>query len=226
MSFNRYRFQPGLSLMIILAALLALTPLSPALGGQSRATKAETAQDAERFKAMGGIHRMQGFVEFPNDKAPFSKYDRIASARLGGKLVYFTQDGAVIRKNFYCGPHGTVFMELWVPDGKGGTIPFGWQDCMFFCSSGGSPAGSNPLYLDITGNGDPDVRFDWLSDISLDQSKGNALTLTFNGDILPSWVRRKTGSSLKSLSGEKMPAGPSYWRDDAAWVGDIVADGP
>lgn len=212
---------------VLTALVLSLMLMAaPRVWAEAKADGAEIKADMIRFKAMGGLYRVNGFAEFPNKNTPFPRYDRIATQRLRGKLIYVTLDGVVIRKTYYCGPMGTVYAELWVPDGKGGIIPFAWQDCMFFCSGGGSPSGSNPLYLDLTGNGNPEVRFDWLSDISSEKSKASALVRTFNGDPLPAWVRRLAGKSLKKLSSERMPAGMRFWRDDAAWVSDVMEDAP
>ncbi len=214
---------------IVFTCLLLSLSLAawPAWGGAKRpsavkaaATRAMIERDVKRFTAMGGVYRPKGFVEFPNDSTPFTVADRIGSGLLGGRMIYYTPDGIQIRKNYYCDYRGTAFLQYWVPDGAGGAIPFAWQDAMFFCSSGGAPAGSNPLYVDIDADGKPEIRFRYLDDISVESSSDRALVRTFTGDILPSWVRAAAGDSLKRLSKEKLPAGSKYWGDDAYSVAD------
>lgn len=206
------------SIALWLVAGLLLTGIAPA--ADSTVPEAMVQRDVKRFEALGGVYQPQCFPGFPAKYTPFSLDYKVNSRLLNGKMLLYNKDGIRIRANFYCDPHGTVYLQYWVPDGRGGILPFGWQDVLFPCSAGGAASGQDPVYFDLDGDGRPEIKFDQLGRAAQSTAEKMAIVWTFQGDVLPGWVRARAGKSLKDLSSARFPAGTRYWRDDAMSVAD------
>ncbi len=196
---------------VLAAAVLLLNP------GVLRAgdlTDREIAVEAARYQAMGGVYMAEGFSEFPSRETPFFGhpgygYYRLTSRRHRGRLLYEDKTGTDIGHSFSCGRFSTIYVELWLPGGPKGTIPFAWQDPFLLCKSGGEPSGSDPFYVDITGDGKPEVKFGSVEDISQVAYEGGVKKRIFSKAIIPAWIKKRLGPDFVEGQGELTPG--SAW---------------
>lgn len=209
-------FSGYLKTLCLALALIGLI-LFPTAGKISFAAtlSAEDLQaEVTRFTDLGGEYREQGFPALPPQMTPFAKWRRIVTGRLKGKEVYVLRKKVRIWKTIFCGHRGHVYIELSLMDRKGAQIPFAWQECRVDCQNGGFCGPETKLFIDITGNGDPDVLIPDMS--SLGKMKKGFLRnprFIFEKDIFPLWLKRIFGPGLKKLAtigpGDSVPA----WKD-------------
>jgi len=190
----------GLSLIMLSLGLV------PAGGASAQEAAREMVdQDVKRFEALGGVYNPQGFVQMAGQPTPYERFRRIDSALLLGRVVYANRDNVRIWKYLFCGLHEVVLMELSVRDAGGRRIPFAWQDCSIICETGGACQGSNSLFIDITGDGRPEIMVPRIDAISvLTTGAGWVERRTFTRDIIPSWVKAEVGPDYRNL----YPLGP------------------
>jgi len=185
----------------VLALALGLWPAAAILAaGAEPVTQEEVRADAERYQALGAAYSAQGFAEFPDRDTPFHGgigygWHKLTQDRLRGSLVYVDPVGGEIGHSFACGRRGTVYLELWLPGGEKGVIPFAWQDLSLTCRNGGRPSGENPLYLDITGDGKPEVKFAAVDQVSSETIADGVRRRVFKEAIIPAWVKKLPGQS-------------------------------
>jgi|GEM_PF-3107302 len=176
----------------------------------------EIAADAARYQALGAVYSPGGFPEFPGRETPFygrpgyGKY-RLTQIRLRGGLIYQDADGTAIAHNFSCGRFETIYVELYLPGGPetGGMIAFAWQDPGLTCRTGGQPGGEDPLYLDITGDGKPEIRFSSIDRISSYLIEADLRRRVFKEEILPTWVKKAAGRESQAAR-EGVRPGPLW----------------
>jgi hypothetical protein len=197
-----------LDLKTILVLSLIILSLSPVLAGGASARKAPQEmvdQDIKRFEAMGGVYQPQGFVQMADQPIPYERFRRINSALLLGRVVYANRDNVRIWKYLYCGLHEVVVVELSVREAEGRRIPFAWQDCSVICETGGSCHGSDSLFIDITGDGKPEIMIPRMDGISLRSTGAGWIERrTFTHDIIPSWIKAEVGPDYRNI----YPLGP------------------
>jgi len=195
-----------------LAILAGLVLSGPARSGE--------AQDRDRLVAAGGEYSAGDFANFPGQATPFAAWRRVDSSRLVGRAVYATRDNIRVWKTLFCGPRQTIYLELSLLDKAGQRHPFGWQDCAIGCRPSGVCDETAALYLDLNGDGKPEIRFKSLGAISTTTHSGQTTLLTFNVDVIPDWLRAKLGPNWQNLS----PIGPDQtvgaWRDHPLDVKD------
>ncbi len=199
---------------LAMAAAAALF-LSPAFSQSAELTPEEIKQEASRYQALGGIYRARGFDEFPSRETPFFGhpgygYSRLTLIRHRGKLLYQDRSGVLVGHSFGCGRRGTIYVELWLPGGDKGMLPFAWQDPALLCSEGGEPSDSDPLYIDITGDGNPEVKFASVGEISRVVDQDGVKMRMFSLDLIPAWIERKLGGPPKG--------GPDAVLPGAGWI--------
>lgn len=177
----------------IMAAFLVVLGLVLAAGAVLAGEKlsAQEIQDEiARYQDLGGRYAPEGFPQLAS-YTPFAKWRRINTDRLQGKEVY-VHDGKVrIWKTMFCGKSGTVFLELSLMNRQGERIPFAWQECRMGCREGGTCGPASGLFIDITGDGRPQIGFQDMN--SLGQIKKGFLQnpkFLFDKDILPLWLKR------------------------------------
>ena len=192
---------------VLVTALLLAMPL-PAVGADL--TQEEVLQEADRYKSLGGVYEPKGFPEFPSQETPFYGhpgygYSRLTRIRHRGQLLYHDKSGALIGHSFCCGRMGAIYVELWLPGGDKGMLPFAWQDPALLCRQGGEPSDGDPLYLDITGDGRPEVKFASVGKISRMTSQNGIKVRIFQEEIIPVWVRKRLGRGLKESSSRIEP---------------------
>lgn len=210
----------GLSLC--LAMVLAVGPDTTAGAAEKKASliarkpvPAEmVAADAEKLIAQGAAYKPSGFSDFPNDHTPFTKWRRIATGRLEGKEVFVSEEGIRIWKTIFCGPR-SVFLELSLMDRQGRKLPFAWIKCNFQCEYKGTCGLQSELFVDITGDGRPEIRFpDMETCIKVRKSFFRNPRHHFTVDIIPTWLARDLGPDYKYLSTVKPDASVGPWQDN------------
>jgi len=201
----------GLLLSLMgLAWGLALWP-GPALAGPAAAPPAE---EIARFTALGGEYSAEGFKEFPPGLTPFQRWRRVDTSRLKGREVYVSVEGVRIWKEVFCGKSSTIYIELTLMDRSGQKIPFGWQYCGLVCCDGGSCSPANAIFLDLSGDGRPDLKLPKLGDlITIERPWFKNPRYSFTKDILPAWVRKIVGAKLEKVSTVGPGDSVGHWKD-------------
>ncbi len=195
---------PGYLKTLCLALVLAGLNLFPTTGRSAHAAvrcAEELKAEVARFIDLGGEYAEQGFPELPPEMTPFAKWRRIDAGRLRGKEVYVYRRKVRIWKTVFCGLRGNVYIELSLMDRKGTRIPFAWQESRVDCQSGGFCGPKARLFIDITGNGYPEVMIPKMS--SLGKMKSGFLQNTrfiFKKDIFPLWLKRVFGPDFRGLA--------------------------
>lgn len=167
--------------------------------------------DAARFQAMGGEYNPEGFEEFPSSEMPFGTDRRMNTGRLGGRAVFVNPGDIRILKMMYCSYPEYIYNQLSVMLKNGTRLTFAWQDCLIDCRNGGLCSTKGRLYIDITGDGKPEVRLPSMDSVSTNTFKGRQYWLTFTRDIIPAWVRIQIDSHGLSDKGPEDKIG--YWID-------------
>jgi hypothetical protein len=191
----------------VLAAVILV--INPALG-----RAADTAAEAARYQALGGVYSESGFSEFPARETPFYGhpgygYYRLTQRRHRGRLLYEDKSGTDIGHSYSCGRLAVIYVELWLPGGPKGTLPFAWQDPFLTCKNGGESSDSDPLYIDITGDGKPEIKFDSIGAVSQVVFEDGLKKRVFSKSIIPAWVKEALGSTFVEGQGEMSPG--SAW---------------
>lgn len=197
---------------VVITAILLITP---ALTGAADLTAEEIDKEAARYQAMGAVYKAEGFSEFPSQESPFYGhpgygYYRLTQRRYRGKLLYEDKSGTDIGHSFSCGRLRTIYLELWLPGGPKGATPFAWQDPFLLCRNGGEPSGSDPFYVDITGDGKPEIRFETVGRISSLVHNNGVKVRIFTEAIIPAWIKKRLGASFVEGEGDITPG--------AAWI--------
>ncbi len=203
---------PGLVVAgVLLSAALAAWAGPPAA---PRASAEEAAADKARFVAAGAKYSPQGFPEFPNRQTPFPDWRGIHTGRLSGKEVYVSIQGKRIWKALYCGRPQEIYLQLSLMNRRGVKIPFAWQRCNIYCGDAGFCGPENPLYIDITGEGKPEIKFESLKRIiKIEKSFFRNPRFYCTVDILPAWLKRAVGPDFKRLSTIGPGDSVGYWQD-------------
>lgn len=194
----------SISSLIVLSLVLVLAGEVPA----QEASREMVEEDIKRFETFGGIYNPQGFVQMANQPTPYERFRRIDSRLLLGRVVYANRDNIRIWKYLYCGLYEVVILELSVRDAGGRRIPFAWQDCSLICRAGGACQGSSSLFIDISGDGRPEIMIPKLDNVSFSSTGAGWIERrTFTQDIIPAWVKVEVGPDYRNV----YPLGP----DDA-----------
>ncbi|MBW1711921.1 MAG: hypothetical protein JRJ59_02070 [Deltaproteobacteria bacterium] len=192
------------SKITVLCCLIALLGAGTVLASQAASPEMISA-DAARFMALGAKHNPSGFVPMAGQPTPFERFRRVNPRLLFGRTVYATQGGLRLWKYLFCGRHDVIFVEISLRDRSGRRIPFAWQDCGLNCDTGGACRGSDRLFIDISGDGRPEIMINRVDDLSGGaRFDGQAVRRTFSQEIIPSWVREKVGPDWKNV----WPVGP------------------
>ncbi len=185
------------------ALLLLFLTVSPALAGKAAVPNLQ--QEIDRFIALGAEYDALGFPQMKAQKTPFGQYHRVDTGRLMGRVVYSVPGRVRIWKTIFCGNMEVIFLELSLRDRTGRRIPFAWQDCLLVCDHGGVCDGNNALYVDLDGDGRPEIRFPKINAVSHSaMGPDRAIRRDFTKDILPSWVKAAVGPDFANL----YPLGP------------------
>lgn len=182
-----------------------------------RATADQFEADRDRLVAAGARFKPDGFPEFPSYQTPFEEWRKLDTGRMTGRQVYVSLGGHRIWKTLFCGNPQEVFLELSLLTREGQRIAFAWQSCAFYCGDAGRCSLANPLYIDINGDGVPEIKFPMLKRL-IRVDKGFIMLRSprynFTIDILPHWLKCAVGPDFKNLS----TVGPSdsvgYWLDN------------
>lgn len=197
------------------AVLLAVLILAgTALPASAQLSPDQVAAEAARYQALGAVYSAEGFSEFPSRETPFYGhpgygYSRLTQRRYRGALLHLDKSGTPISHSFSCGRLGTVYLELYLPGGEKGMLPFAWQDLSSLCQNGGEPSGSDPLYLDINGDGKPEIKFASIGRISNLAFQEGLKKRVFSVDLIPAWVKDRLGSAFEEGKGQATP-GPAW----------------
>jgi|GEM_PF-3247998 len=206
----------GTMVCLICAALWVCS--GPALAGRilsQRTLSQETIQqEVERYQALGGEYRPRGFPHLEKGTTPFAQWRRIETSRLKGREVYVSQEEVRIWKTMFCGRETEIYLELSLMDRAGNLIPFAWQQCGLICDYSGACELKNPLYIDITGDGMPEIKLPELGKlVNVARSWFKNTRYNFQVDILPVWIKDALGPNLKRTStigpGDSVP----NWKD-------------
>ena len=197
--------------VVLVAALMTVAAARPAA---AELTPEQVAAEAARYQALGAVYSAEGFTGFPSKETPFYGhpgygYSRLTQIRHRGKLVHEDKSGTGIGHSFACGRFGTIYLELWLPGGEKGMTPFAWQDLFALCQNGGEPSGSDPLYVDITGDGKPEIKFASVDAISSLVHQDGVKKRVFSVDLIPAWVKDRLGAEFVEGRGGLAP-GPAW----------------
>ena len=176
---------------VLTVLALVLLPAAGAALAKEVLSDQEVRAEIARFKALGGEYSSDGFPQLPPGITPFAKWRRINTERLQGNEVYVFDQKVRIWKTMFCGHQGTVFLELSLMDRQGVQIPFAWQECLVDCQEGGSCGPKTSLFIDITGDGRPEIAVPRMS--ALGKLKKGFLQnprFVFSKDIFPLWLKR------------------------------------
>lgn len=207
-------------LILLLALSLCAATGSPVAAGKrtpqdTTATAKEVKADVDGFFLAGGQYRKSGFEDFPKNSTPFSAWQRIDSSRLRGDEVLISRGGLRIWKTLYCARNGNIYLEMALMGREGEKYPFAWMACGLHCGEGGMCGGDTPLFIDITGDGHPDVRFESVRGIiKIKRSLFRNTRVSFQVDIIPSWLKRILGPNFRWASTISPSASVSAERDN------------
>ena len=191
-------------LKTLLAAILLLLP-GAALAWAGQNAPLPPQAEIDRFTAMGGEYDAMGFPQMETEMTPYSRYRRVNTGRLTGRVVYSVMGRVRVWKQLFCGNMDSIFLELSLRDKTGKRIPFAWQDCVLICDHGGVCDGSNALYVDLNGDGRPEIRFPQVNSVSHSaMGPGRTDRRDFTKDIVPAWVKAAVGPDYSNL----YPLGP------------------
>ena len=204
---------------LALLGCLILVPERDAPFAVELISASEFQAEVARFKDLGGEYSPSGFPDLPPQITPFAEWRRAHRDRLQGSEVYVCRENIRVWKSVFCGPQGSVYVELSLMDREGNQIPFAWQDCLIQCQSGGFCDSKKRLYLDLNGDGDAEMvipRMDSLGKMEKGFFKNTRFL--FKKDIFPLWLKRLVGPDFKNLATigprDSVPA----WRDQPLTV--------
>ena len=183
----------------------------------------EVLKEVERYKALGGEYKPQGFPYLEKGTTPFAQWRRIETSRLKGREVYVSLEEIRIWKTMFCGRETEIYLELSLMDRAGNLVPFAWQQCGLVCEYSGSCELDNPVFIDITGNGMPEIRLPELGKlVKVARSWFKNTRYNFQVDILPAWLRDVLGPNLKKTStigpGDSVP----NWKDHPVRLEEVT----
>ena len=208
----------GLLAVAIAVMAVLFSAASARAGGL---TPEEIRAEADRYQALGGVYQADGFKNFPTTDLPFKRYQKIKAGRLVGRAVMVNPGDVRIFKALYCSGMNFIYNQLSIRLKNEDRLVFGWQDCLIGCEMGGLCDMSGQVYLDITGDGKPDVRLPGLEDYSRVFHPGQASWIELTADIIPTWVKKKIGPDKANLSDLGPNANVGFWEDHPLNVNSI-----
>lgn len=156
-----------------------------------------TADDAAAYTRAGAMHSPGGFQRFPYRDVPFKPHHRVKSNTLTGQAIYATKDGYRIFKYLNCDSWGDVWLEMAIMDRAGHRVPFAWQECGPDCESGADCNTDNPIYVDISGDGRPEIKTRRMGELvemhRVFLDSWELPLYVFQTTIVPDWVWTKMG---------------------------------
>ena len=213
-------FQAAGSVLLIAAAMaVLLAAASPVRAGGL--TPEEIRAEAARYQALGGVYQAEGFKNFPTGDLPFQRYRKIKAGRLVGRTVMVNPGGIRIFKTLYCSGMNFIYNQISVRLKNEDQLVFGWQDCLIGCEIGGLCDMSGLVYLDVTGDGKPDVRLPGMEEYSRVFHPGQASWVELKADIIPAWVKKELGPGNANLSDLGPNANVGFWEDNPLNVNSI-----
>ena len=175
--------------------------VKPSTTNQPKLSADETMIDVNRFLTLGAEYDPTGFPEFPKGETPFrDKKEPLRKVTWiwGEELV--SLEGIKIHAVPYKDSRNIVYDEFSVTDKQGRVMPFAWH------GDTGTPEfwendSTVPLYIDIDGDGSPEVKFGQFRQVSkiidseyAPKDKRNwILHVKITRDILPGWVKKGLG---------------------------------